>query len=64
MNLGQKGDNSDVIIWDYEFRKPKFRLSEHDYIVVCVEFSHDEKLLFSCGNSMDKKIFIWDTSNG
>ena len=41
-----------------------FRLSEHDYIVVLVEFSHDERLLFSCGNSMDKKLFIWDASNG
>jgi len=29
-----------------------------------VAFSHDDVLLFSAGNSMDKKIFIWDTSNG
>jgi hypothetical protein len=29
-----------------------------------VEFSHDDKLLFSCGNSLDKKIFIWNTANG
>lgn len=53
-----------MIIWDYEFKKPKFRLSEHDHEVACVEFSHDDKLLFSCGSSMDKKIFIWDTANG
>ena len=32
--------------------------------IVCVEFSHDDKLLLSCGSPMDKRIFIWDTSNG
>ena len=53
-----------MILWDFPSLKPIFRLSEHDYQVVCVEFSNDEKLLFSCGNSMDKKLFIWDTSNG
>ena len=53
-----------MIIWDFEARKTIFKLSEHDYMVVCVQFSHDERLLFSCGNSMDKKLFIWDTSNG
>lgn len=62
--IGQRGDNSDVIIWDKEFKRPKFKLSEHDYEVACIEFSHDDKLLFSCGNTMDKKIFIWDTVNG
>ncbi len=29
-----------------------------------VRFSLDDKLLFSSGNSLDKKIFVWDTSNG
>lgn len=33
-------------------------------MIVCVEFSDDDKLLFSCGNSADKRIFIWDTTNG
>jgi len=61
---GQKGDNADVIIWDYQSRAPRFVLSEHDYEVASVQFSHDDKLLFSCGNPADKKIFIWDTSNG
>ena len=39
-------------------------MSEHDYEVSIVRFSDDDKLLFSCGNSQDKKIFIWDSSNG
>jgi WD40 repeat protein len=30
---GQKGDNADILIWDYESKKPVFRLSEHDYEV-------------------------------
>jgi WD40 repeat protein len=33
---GQTGDNSDVIIWDFEFKKLKFKLSEHDYEVAVV----------------------------
>ena len=27
------------------------RLSEHDFMVSLVEFSDDDRLLFSCGNS-------------
>ncbi|CAD8189831.1 unnamed protein product [Paramecium octaurelia] len=61
---GQKGDNSDVIIWDYHRKIQKYRLSEHDYEVVCVDFSHDDRLLFSSGNPMDKRIFIWDCQTG
>lgn len=64
MASGQKGDNSDIILWDYYSRQMLFRLSEHDYEVSLVKFSQDDRLLFSCGNSLDKKIFLWDTSNG
>ena len=61
---GQRGDNSDVIIWDFEFRKQKFLLSEHDFEIGSLDFSQDSRLLFSCGNPIDKKMFIWDTYNG
>jgi WD40 repeat protein len=61
---GQKGENSDVLVWDFNLRKRKFMLSEHDYEVTCLAFSKDEKLLFSCGNIYDKNIFIWDMANG
>jgi WD40 repeat protein len=27
---GQRGDNSDIILWDYQSKKAVFRLSEHD----------------------------------
>ena len=61
---GQKGDNSDVLMWiniiiyynckyrwDYDIQRMRYRLSEHDFMVSLVEFSDDDRLLFSCGNS-------------
>mmetsp|Transcript_7990 Transcript_7990/g.7557 ORF Transcript_7990/g.7557 Transcript_7990/m.7557 type:complete len:84 (+) Transcript_7990:249-500(+) len=61
---GQKGDNSDILLWDYESKKAVFRLSEHDNQIDCLHFSHDDMLLISSGNQLDGKLFIWDTSNG
>lgn len=63
-NIGQRGDNSDVVIWDYDSKRATFRLSEHDYEVSNLAFSHDDKLLISAGNSLDGKLFIWNTTNG
>jgi cilia- and flagella-associated protein 52 len=62
--IGQKGDNADIVIWDYANKRANFRLSEHDYEVTHVDFSHDDKLLISAGSQLDGKLFIWDTSNG
>lgn len=42
----------------------RVKLHAHPPQIVCVEFSHDDRLLFSCGNAVDKRIFIWDCSNG
>ncbi len=61
---GQRGDSSDILIWDYENKKAVFRLSEHDQQVDCLHFSHDDLLLISSGSQLDGKLFIWDTSNG
>jgi WD40 repeat protein len=61
---GQKGENADVVIWDYHSKKALFRLSEHDYEVTLLAFSSDDKLLLSCGNTLDGKLFIWNTENG
>lgn len=61
---GQKGDNSDIIIWDYHNKQMSFKLSEHDHEVSLIKYSLDDRLLFSCGNSLDKKIFVWDSNNG
>ena len=64
LNTGQKGDNSDVVIWDYTAKKAIYRLSEHDHAVTHLAFSHDDKLLISVGSQLDGKMFIWNTSNG
>ncbi len=62
--LGQRGDNSDVVMWDFNSKRALYRLSEHDYAVASLCFSHDDRLLISTGNSLDGKLFIWNTQNG
>lgn len=61
---GQGGHNSDVIVWSFEERSILFRLSEHDHGVAFVDFSNDDRLLCSGGGPEDKKILVWDMSNG
>jgi len=41
-----------------------FRLSEHDYEITHLNFSHDDRLLISTGSQLDGKMFIWNTANG
>lgn len=47
---GQRGDNSDIVLWDYATKRAMFRLSEHDHEVTHLDFSHDDRLLISAGN--------------
>jgi len=47
---GQKGDNSDILIWDYTTKKALFRLSEHDKEICHLDFSNDDRLLISTGS--------------
>lgn len=61
---GQGGQNSDVIVWSFDKRELLYRLSEHDHGVTFVAFSHDDRLLCSGGVPEDRKIMVWDTSNG
>eukprot|EP00164_Ancoracysta_twista_P003295 GFYU01004401.1.p1 GENE.GFYU01004401.1~~GFYU01004401.1.p1 ORF type:complete len:617 (-),score=197.08 GFYU01004401.1:136-1986(-) len=61
---GQVGENSDVVVWDFETRKPLYRLSEHDHKIQDVAFSSDERLLASVGDEWDKKMFVWDMKSG
>jgi WD40 repeat protein len=49
---GQKGKNSDVIIWNTQTLTQQFRFQEHDFEVVAVAFSHDSKLLATIGNEV------------
>jgi WD40 repeat protein len=62
---GESGEQSDIIVWDIPFRKMAFRFSEHNGGINTLEVSHDDRLLFSCGNpSKDKKMIIWDLFTG
>lgn len=61
---GQRGYNSDVIVWDLNTRSVKYRLSEHDNEIKCLDFSHDSRLLCTCGSATDGKMFIWDMATG
>lgn len=61
---GQFGENADVCVWDYESKKLLYRLSEHDFGIVDLAFSDDERLLASVGDVADKKIFVWDMATG
>jgi WD40 repeat protein len=61
---GQKGVNSDIIVWNYQTRTKIYNLSEHDYAVTFLSFSKDDKLLYSNGSIQDKKIFVWDMETG
>lgn len=61
---GQKGENADVYVWDFEGRRVAFRFEEHDFAIQDIAFSEDEKLLASLGNQEDGKLIVWDLSNG
>ena len=61
---GQKGENSDIVVWNYAQKQAIYRLSEHDHEVTHLAFSHDDRLLLSTGNQLDGKMFIWNMANG
>ena len=61
---GQQGVNSNVLIWDYVRREVLFSFEEHDSSIKHVAFSHDERILASLGDKEDKKMILWDLSNG
>jgi len=61
---GQKGENSDIVVWDFTTKQAIYRLSEHDHEVSNLAFSHDDRLLLSTGNTLDGKMFIWNMANG
>lgn len=53
-----------MIVWSFQERSLLYRLAEHDHGVAFVDFSHDDRLLLSGGVPEDRKILIWDMSNG
>lgn len=61
---GQRGENSDIFVWDFNSRKAFHRFEEHDFGILTLTFSHDEKMLASLGFEEDGKLIFWDLSNG
>ena len=37
---GQRGDNADVIVWDFEEKRLLYRMQSHDHGIAAVSFSH------------------------
>lgn len=61
---GQKGANSDIIVWDYSSKRLLYRFEEHDHMIQDLAFSEDGKILASIGSSDDGNLIAWDMSNG
>jgi len=61
---GQKGENCDVVVWDFEARAEVYRFQEHDHGVAAVELSADERFLMTVGNEKDRKVVVWDLHTG
>jgi WD40 repeat protein len=61
---GQKGANSDIIVWDYSSKRLLYRFEEHDHMIQDLAFSDDGKILVSIGSSDDGNLIAWDMSNG
>jgi WD40 repeat protein len=59
---GQRGEHSDVLVWDYGSRQLLYRFEEHDGQIKALAFSDDEKILATIG--ADENMIFWDMSNG
>ena len=61
---GQRGTNSNVVVWDFASREILFVCEEHDFEITAIDFSDDERVLATLGSQEDGKICFWDVSNG
>lgn len=59
---GQRGEHSDILLWDYHSKSLLYRFEEHDGKILSLSFSDDEKILGSIGD--DHQMIFWDMSNG
>jgi WD40 repeat protein len=58
------GFPADVIIWDFEQRVERARLSLHKVAVASLSFSWNEKYLATLGGQDDNSLVIWDVETG
>jgi len=64
---GQKtfmGFPADVIIWDFESRMEKHRLSLHKVAVTALSFSFNETYLATLGGQDDNSLVVWEVERG
>jgi len=59
-------DGEQIVVWEYESRKPVYRLSGVEGTVKCLKFSEDDRFLAAIGegNSNGNDFAIWDMQNG
>jgi len=58
------GFPADVIIWDFENRIERARLSLHKVAVASLSFSFNETYLATLGGQDDNSLVIWDVESG
>jgi len=51
-----------IVVWDFESRKPLYRLKGHSKGTCCVKFSSDDRWVASSG--ADGRVLVWDMQNG
>jgi len=64
---GQKtfmGFPADVIVWDFDERVEKYRLSLHKVAVTSLAFCFDEMYLATLGGQDDNSLVVWQLANG
>ena len=61
---GQRGNNSNIIIWSFQTHEILFIFEEFDVSVQGLSFTYDDKILSSLGAFDDAKILHWDLSSG
>lgn len=59
-------DGEQIIVWEYESRKPIYRLSGIEGTVMSIKFSEDDRFLaaFGEGSGNGNDLALWDMQNG
>eukprot|EP00824_Muranothrix_gubernata_P017277 TRINITY_DN35503_c0_g1_i1.p1 TRINITY_DN35503_c0_g1~~TRINITY_DN35503_c0_g1_i1.p1 ORF type:complete len:632 (+),score=100.18 TRINITY_DN35503_c0_g1_i1:61-1896(+) len=61
---GHAQPHPDVVVWDYETGRERFRFCEYDHGVQTLVFSSDEQAILTVGVPLDKRMFLVDVDRG
>jgi WD40 repeat protein len=61
---GEGGDDSDIVVWDFEKGTELYRLQEHNGGIASVAFSHCGRFLASVGCPPHSRLIVWDMQSG